>query len=176
MSFAVHIGTHDHLSSRQRIGMFHFHTWDSLDLCLCLRHEVLCYTSAPKSCVPLSAIGTYLSSIFTRRIVRSTWDLQLGSRWDGTHRCTTYKKRYTWRLSLIFITKLSSSQHYVCAHLSLHALFWQPVPPAGTSTMSPHLLIRPNYINPTTKVDCIINLVRVLDLQAQYHNIAIQYL
>lgn len=128
MSFAVHIGTHDHLSSRQRIGMFHFHTWDSLDLCLCLWHEVLCYTSAPKSCVPLSAIGTYLSSIFTRRMVRSTWDLQLGSRWDGTHRCTTYKKRYTWRLSLIFITTLSK-----CTILCLCS----PVPPCPFLATSP---------------------------------------
>lgn len=167
-SSAVHIGTRDHLSSRQHIGMFHSHTWVSLDLCLCLWHKVLCYTSAPKSCVPLSAIGTYLSSIFTRRMVRSTWDLQLGSRWDGTHRCTTYKK-YTWRL---LITLQSSQVHNVtsvCAHLPLHSLFWQPVPPARTSTTSPHLLIRPYHINPTTKVDCIINLVRVLDLWAKYH-------
>lgn len=65
---------------------------------------------------------------------------------------------------IVNATKLSSAQYYVCAHLSLHALFWQPVPPAGTSPTSPHLLIRPNYINSTTKVDCIINLVRVLDL------------
>lgn len=64
----------------------------------------------------------------------------------------------------INITHFFGLQHYACTHLPFHALFWQPVPPVGTSTTGPHPLIRPNHINPTTKVDCIIHLVWILDL------------
>jgi hypothetical protein len=146
--------------------MINAHIRVSVDLCLCLSHSVLCYTSAPKSCVPLSAIGTYLSSIFTRRIVRSTWDLQLGSRWDGTQRWTTYKKQVP-RNMILNVTNLKSLLYFVCTHRPFHAPFRPPVTPVWTSTASPHTFIRPNYIDSTTQVDCIIHLVWVLDLWTQ---------
>jgi hypothetical protein len=73
------------------------------------------------------------------------------------------------------VTNFSCLQYSVCTYLPLHALLWQPVPPVGTSTTGPHPLIRPNHINPTTKVDCIIHLIWVLDLQAQHHTVATWY-
>lgn len=44
-----------------------------------------CYTSAPKSLTPCSAIGTYFSSTLTRSITLSTWERRLGSLWLGDH-------------------------------------------------------------------------------------------
>lgn len=47
------------------------------------------HTSSPRSCTQFSAIGTNLSSIWTRRMLLSTCDRSLGSRWLGVHLCTT---------------------------------------------------------------------------------------
>ena len=48
-----------------------------------------CHTSAPKSLVPVSATGTYLSPIWTSRMILSTCERLTRSRWHGTQRCTT---------------------------------------------------------------------------------------
>lgn len=52
-------------------------------------YKIICYKSGPKSRIPHSAIGTYLSSIFTSKIVLSTCDRFVISLWQGTHLCTT---------------------------------------------------------------------------------------
>lgn len=47
------------------------------------------HTSTPRNVSPVSATGTYLSSICTRITVLSVCDRRLGSLWDGSHRWTT---------------------------------------------------------------------------------------
>lgn len=51
------------------------------------------YTSAPSSRTPVSTTATYLSSIWTSRMVLSIWDRLLGSLLQGTQRWITWGEK-----------------------------------------------------------------------------------